>query len=152
MDSAEALQRVYDEFDLNGDGAVSSEEMLALGQARRDLGQKGGKWTAEQNEAMMCKMGVDQHGHVSKGHFVSYFEEELSHVPDDFARTISAFLQCARTLRQRDVGSRWGDQVDAARRLMLEQTKSKQRLEELSTSTPNPRPPIVGRGGRIRPQ
>ena len=61
----DSLCRVYEEFDVNGDGTVSSQEMLALGQARRDLGQKGGEWTKEQNESMMRRMGQDQKGHVS---------------------------------------------------------------------------------------
>ena len=36
------LRQVYCEFDLDGGGDVGSEELLALGQARRKLGQKAG--------------------------------------------------------------------------------------------------------------
>ena len=36
------LENVYDEFDLDGGGDVGADEMLALGKARRALGQKSG--------------------------------------------------------------------------------------------------------------
>ena len=38
-----ALQEVYQEFDLDGNGHVGEDEMLILGQTRRKLGQKTGE-------------------------------------------------------------------------------------------------------------
>ena len=96
-----ALQRVYKEFDINCDGTVSSREMLALGQARRDLGQKGGEWTKEHNRRMMRAMKADQHDCVSMKNFVKYFNSELPHDPTEFERTIAEFLKCARAIRHR---------------------------------------------------
>lgn len=73
-----ALQRVYQEFDLDGGGDVGGEEMMALGQARRALGQKEGVWTREQNEALMANMGAEgEPGTVSMANFINYFDEKL---------------------------------------------------------------------------
>lgn len=72
-DRAKALRKVYQEFDLDGGGDVGEDEMLALGQARRKLGQKSGEWTKEQNKNMMNNMGADKEGNVSVSNFVTYF-------------------------------------------------------------------------------
>ena len=56
-----ATQDVYREFDLDGSGEVGFDEMLALGKARRALGQKRGEWTEAMNERMMERMGVTTH-------------------------------------------------------------------------------------------
>ena len=69
-----ALQAVYEAFDLDGNGGVGFEEILALGKARRELGQKQGRWTPEMAERMMDNLGQDTTGHVSMANFVTYFD------------------------------------------------------------------------------
>merc|ERR1711934_910182 len=63
---AVALRKVYREFDLDGGGDVGGEEMLALGKARRKLGQKKGEWTQDMNQRLLENMGVDRRGAVSE--------------------------------------------------------------------------------------
>jgi len=65
-------------------------------QVRRKLGQKDGKWTREQNQSLLVKMGADADGNVSMSHFVSYFSERLPESDGDFNTTIDDFLECAR--------------------------------------------------------
>ena len=95
------LQKVYKEFDLGGDGSVGAEEMLALGQARRRLGQKQGEWTREMNQNMMGNMGADSEGNVSMSNFVSYFNEKLSSDQKQFDKEIQQFIDCARSLAKK---------------------------------------------------
>ena len=65
-----SLQKVYTEFDLDGGGDVGSDEMLALGQARRALGQKSGEWTEANNEKLLRHMNADGEGNVTAESFV----------------------------------------------------------------------------------
>ena len=67
---AAALHAVYKEFDLDRGGDVGRDEMLALGQARRKLGHKGGQWTEQQNEKLLVKMGSNNAGNVTAENFV----------------------------------------------------------------------------------
>ena len=94
------LENVYDEFDLDGGGDVGADEMLALGKARRALGQKSGEWTEAHNERMLEKMGADQNGNVVMDRFVKHFNESLPFDDDEFSRSIEQFLECARSLNQ----------------------------------------------------
>merc|ERR1712216_487741 len=89
---ASALRGVYREFDLDGGGDVGGEEMLALGKARRKLGQKKGEWTEEMNRNLLSNMGADKKGNVSEGNFVSYFNASLSIEDSEFDTTVRQFL------------------------------------------------------------
>ena len=62
MRRAALLQKVYNEFDLDGGGDVGEEELLELGRARRRLGQKSGEWTPRANRALVRKMGCNEQG------------------------------------------------------------------------------------------
>ena len=93
------LRVVYREFDLDGSGRVGAEEMLALGQARRKLGQKKGEWTHEMNMNLMKIMGMDQNEHVSMDNFVEYFDSKLPRNQNDFELNMAQFLHVARDLR-----------------------------------------------------
>ena len=64
MRRAALLQKVYNEFDLDGGGDVGAEELLELGRARRRLGQKSGEWTEANNRALMQQIGPDEEGIV----------------------------------------------------------------------------------------
>ena len=96
-----ASRQVYREFDLDGNGEVGADEMLELGQARRRLGQKSGKWTQEMNQNMLNRMGADRHRNVTMESFVSYFEEKLGTDEAWFKMEIAQFMQCAQEQRQR---------------------------------------------------
>ena len=65
-----ALQQVYREFDLDHGGDVGADELLALGKARRVLGQKPGEWTQEQNKRVLQRMNADKDGNVTLDNFV----------------------------------------------------------------------------------
>ena len=71
------MQSVYKVFDLDGSGEVGFDELFVLGQARRELGQKEGVWTAEKNERVMELIGRDATGDVPMGNFSAFFEECL---------------------------------------------------------------------------
>jgi len=84
------LSKVYQEFDLNGDGTVGSTEMLALGRARRKLGHKSSEWTNAQNIRLLQEMGSDGE-HVTEAQFVSYFSSHLSHSDGEFEKILIQF-------------------------------------------------------------
>jgi len=90
------LSQVYKLFDIDGSGEVGFDEMLALGQARRRLGQKTGEWTTAQNERMMEKMGMNQNGDVTVKNFVHYFETNLASDAEEFAKIIEEFKVVAK--------------------------------------------------------
>ena len=75
-----ALENCYREFDLDGSGAVGAEELLALGKARRKLGQVSGEWTEEMNTQMMQDMGANENGQVTMQDFVQFFDKKLPQV------------------------------------------------------------------------
>ena len=77
---------------------MGEEELLALGQARRQMGQKGGEWTPELNRNMMNKMGADGSGNVARAQFVAFFNDKLSNEEREFNKEIEQFLACARAL------------------------------------------------------
>ena len=92
---------MYDAFDLDGGGDVGEDEMLALGQARRKLGQKSGEWTREQNRNMMSNMGADRRGNVTADRFVAFFNEKLSSREQEFNKEIEQFMACAGALEEK---------------------------------------------------
>jgi len=95
-----ALKEVYNAFDLDGEGDVGADEMLALGQARRRLGQKDGEWTQEMNKNLLQKMKADRKGNVTVENFCKYFSDMLPTDEKEFERNISQFLQCAKTMQE----------------------------------------------------
>ena len=89
----EALCNVYREFDVDNDGSVGTEEMLALGRCRQELGHKDREWTPEMNQQMMFNMGASmRNGIVAMQNFVNYFDERLPRDPDAFAAEITSFM------------------------------------------------------------
>ena len=103
---AKELRRVFEAFDLDGGGDVGADEMMALGQARRKLGQKSGEWTEEQNKQMLRNMGADSEGNVNASKFVTYFNEKLPTDPTEFAECIAQFVSCAKTVNEKKRASR----------------------------------------------
>lgn len=108
------LERVYNEFDLDGGGDVGADEIFELGKARRALGQRSGEWTEAHNERMLEKMGADPEGNVSMEKFVKYFNQLLPQDDDEFGKNIHQFSQCAHSLDPQPVAS----QVPALPRIL----------------------------------
>jgi len=59
-----AIRQVYRDFDIDEDGAVGAEEMLALGKAKAKL-EGQGSWT-ENDSALMMRDIQDEKGYVNK--------------------------------------------------------------------------------------
>ena len=88
-----ALERIFHHFDLGGHGYITREEIMALGQASRDilshliptltltltskarrsLGHKGGSWDQEKNQRLLDKIDRKGNGRIDKSEFLSYF-------------------------------------------------------------------------------
>ena len=56
------LSRVFGEFDIELKGVVGEQQLLAIGRARRALGQIGGEWTEAENKQLMATIGTDDQG------------------------------------------------------------------------------------------
>ena len=97
---------MYAEFDLDGGGDVGEDEMMALGQARRKLGQRSGEWTREMNSGMLKAMGAGADGNFSMEQFVLYFDANLSKDKAGFETDIENFMECARSLRVKKIAQR----------------------------------------------
>ena len=92
---AKPLEQVFEAFDLDGSGDVSKSELLALGEARRKLGQKQGNWSAEANQRCLAKIDADGNGQIEVGEFVRHFSEAMPWAVEDFESTIQDFLEVA---------------------------------------------------------
>ena len=57
-----ALALVFVEFDLDSSGCIQSAELLALGKARRALGQRPGQWTEEKNTRLIHRINTSGDG------------------------------------------------------------------------------------------
>jgi len=90
------LAAVFEVFDLDGSGAIGSDELQKLGTARRTLGQKKGEWTPEQNARLVAKMDQDGDGGIDKQEFVNYFAEALPKAQFDFDTVVDQFMAVAK--------------------------------------------------------
>ena len=91
------LIQVFRQFDLDQSGFIAPSELLKLGKARRSLGQKGGSWTREKNDALIAKMDLNRDGLISEyefaRHFMSAFEAYLD--PEVFNSTCADLMEVA---------------------------------------------------------
>ena len=86
------LQKVFGQFDRDGSGFIEAAELLALGQARRELGQKQQAWTPQRNSNLMRTMcNGEQVDKVPMEQFVRHFEAEMPHDREAFLRQIDQF-------------------------------------------------------------
>ena len=97
---------VYAQFDLDGSGNIESSELLALGQARRKLGQKTSAWTEEKNAKLVQKMDSDGDGQVSEREFATYFDSSLPSDRGAFDEIVFQFLEVARECRARKLAKK----------------------------------------------
>eukprot|EP00658_Telonema_sp_P-2_P080992 TRINITY_DN8177_c0_g2_i1.p1 TRINITY_DN8177_c0_g2~~TRINITY_DN8177_c0_g2_i1.p1 ORF type:complete len:502 (+),score=139.24 TRINITY_DN8177_c0_g2_i1:225-1730(+) len=96
----ESLRAVFKEFDLDGSGTVTVEELLELGTARRTTGQRGGTWGPEQNQRLVDALDTDGDGTVSATEFVRHFNKVLPQDHDGFRGVVKDFLEVARVVRR----------------------------------------------------
>jgi len=117
------LESVYELFDFDAGGSVGAEEMLALGKARRKLGQQKGEWNKYKNDKLMREMGMDEAGHISMDLFVTFF---LAKLPpgdgEEFKAQIKIFQGCAEALKEKKLLG--GEEVEDAPLVSKEPSKS----------------------------
>jgi len=103
----DGLARVFREFDIDGSGEVSSEELFKLGTARRSTGQKSGTWSESANARLVRKMDKDGDGAISQDEFVTHFEEILPRERFQFDEVIEQFMVVAKAAkREKRMGGR----------------------------------------------
>ena len=132
------LARVYSEFDLDGDGQVGAEELMAVGNTRQNLGQNERPWTVESNQKLLRYIGADREGYISHNQFVTHFSQALADEDDvQFTKTVGEFTECARNCRvaklaaRAKVATHWGQQRVA---LALSLSESNSALEHCRES------------------
>ena len=96
-----ALRKVYQAFDLNGNGTLDKEELQALGTARRTAGHKQGAWSPEKNASLLRKMDTDSDGMVSVQEFVAHFDAALPSAQLEFDDVITQFMEAAAMCQQK---------------------------------------------------
>ena len=101
----ERLVKVFAVFDMDGDGSLTNEELLALGMARRKLGQKDTNWNAELTARLVSNIKGGRRGGVTQSEFVSYFVDMLPKDRSEFDTTIKEFLLVARETKQKNKSS-----------------------------------------------
>ena len=90
------LRNVFEAFDLDNSGVIEPAELLALGEKRRELGQKSGVWSREKNRALVNRMDKDGNGKIDSNEFVTHFLEAMRPMADDvFLEVTSDFMMCA---------------------------------------------------------
>ena len=68
--------QVFAAFDIDGSGEINSKELLLMGKARRELGQKkDSEWSEEKNARMVKRLDADGSGKIEEKEFVAGFEE-----------------------------------------------------------------------------
>ena len=107
-----ALQAVYREFDIYGDGSVGGPELLLLGRMRRQLGQKGGEWTAQKNDRLLKRIGAGTNCNLSELNFVQHFNSALPADQEQFEQNVEQFMECARLCRKKKIQQREGWQEE----------------------------------------
>ena len=100
-DRQSALQAIYREFDIDGDGQVGGAELLLLGRMQRRPGHKDGEWTVEMDDRLLRRMGVSRNGNMSKRNFVQHFDSSLPTDSTDFKQIVKRFMECAQTCRKK---------------------------------------------------
>ena len=100
------LVKVFAEFDLDDSGEIESKALLALGQARRSLGQKGGVWDESKNAKLVKNMDSSGDGLVDEKEFARYFDSKLPADAEEFSAIMEQFMEVARACRIKKVEQR----------------------------------------------
>ena len=117
-------------FDLDGSGAIESQELLHLGKMRRKLGQKEGDWSEARNSALIEKMDSNLDGKIDAMQFSNHFEKALPKDMTGFQTVIDQFLAVAKECRTVKVKKKETAQADAAKKKAEFEAKQMARAEE----------------------
>eukprot|EP00658_Telonema_sp_P-2_P065886 TRINITY_DN55029_c0_g1_i4.p1 TRINITY_DN55029_c0_g1~~TRINITY_DN55029_c0_g1_i4.p1 ORF type:complete len:463 (+),score=113.23 TRINITY_DN55029_c0_g1_i4:235-1623(+) len=90
-----ALREVFERFDVDKSGRVTPDELMKLGAARRQLGQKTGVWTKVQNDKLLRTLDTDNDGACSCLEFAVSFAERLPTEAVEFRATLRQFHEVA---------------------------------------------------------
>eukprot|EP00658_Telonema_sp_P-2_P057715 TRINITY_DN4612_c0_g1_i1.p1 TRINITY_DN4612_c0_g1~~TRINITY_DN4612_c0_g1_i1.p1 ORF type:complete len:1744 (+),score=612.88 TRINITY_DN4612_c0_g1_i1:27-5258(+) len=98
FDRGAVLKDVFGKFDIDSSGFIGSDELLALGKARRSSGQKGGDWTEAQNRRLLSRIANDNgaSGNISEKEFCQFFLDTLPTNKSEFETEINQFYEVAR--------------------------------------------------------
>lgn len=95
------LLQIFQKFDLDNTGFISSSELRLIGDARNEINplvrQNSGEWTEARNDRLVAMMDGDKDGKMSPTEFVQYFDFALSLDPEEFDKTIAEFIAVADT-------------------------------------------------------
>jgi len=101
------LSEVFQLFDLDGNNILQSSELMELGLARRECGQKESVWTAAKNQRLVSRLDRNKHtGVIEEEEFVVYFNRSLSNDPQEFLTVIADFRVVALRVRHRKLATR----------------------------------------------
>ena len=95
------LRKVFRQFDLDDSGEIASDELMALGTARRALGQKQGAWTEEKNARLVANMDASGDGLVDEKEFCQYFDSKLPSDTEEFKQIMTQFMEVAKACRKK---------------------------------------------------
>jgi len=105
LDRREILRQVFGAFDIDNNGFITDNELLLLGKARRELGQKQGEWTTEMNRTLMTRIDTDGDGRIKEIEFTRFFDDFLPRNSVDFERNVAQFFKVASAVRKGPFGS-----------------------------------------------
>ena len=95
-----ACWEVFHDFDLDKSGLVESSEMLALGEARHEMGGLHGGWSEADNRKLIERLEGDSEGQVNGDNFVKHLNSDLESVRGkDFDEAILKFKSVAKACR-----------------------------------------------------
>jgi len=96
----EDLADVFALLDIDNSGTVDASELSRVASKRRQLGHKGGEWTAEKNDKLFTKLDRDKNGTVDPREFSTHYEMVLPRKPESFVEIIQEFERAATAVRQ----------------------------------------------------
>jgi len=136
------LQRVFRAMDLledNGQGVLTKEMILELGQWRKELDQNMGSWGEHQHNRVVQKMKPNRDSMISEKEFVKRFTEKLPHDSTDFENIVREFHEVVEWIRLgRPEGwdpKHWEMPADCGVRSAMEMRLERERLASPSPLT-----------------
>ena len=64
-------------FDFDGSGFIEANELMKVGQARREKGHKNSAWTKEKNAALVRAIDLNGDGKIAVEEFIRHFNSAL---------------------------------------------------------------------------
>jgi len=86
------LEILFEEFDGDRSGFVEAKELMQIGKARRELGQRDVPWTEKKTAALFEKIDADKDGKVDMGEFTAHFSASLPADREGFEAIFREFM------------------------------------------------------------